>query len=141
LAEKNKKMKKKIPTWLGALILIIIGAILGVLIWISFPQEEDITIIPAVNNGNNMDQEEGNNLYCQSKKGAKMALSEAKKLSIQNKECGNKFSGKNVCNENTGTWWLDLDIKKEGCSPACVVNVETKEAAINWRCTGLLPKK
>ena len=43
-----------------------------------------------------------------------------------------------VCNEITGTWWIDLSAEKEGCSPACVVNVETKEAEINWRCTGLL---
>ncbi|MDH7486987.1 MAG: serpin family protein [Anaerolineae bacterium] len=43
------------------------------------------------------------------------------------------------CNENTGTWWIDLDIVKPGCAPACVVNVNDKSAAINWRCTGLLP--
>lgn len=44
-----------------------------------------------------------------------------------------------MCNEFTGTYWIDLDIEKEGCNPACVVNVETREAEINWRCTGLLP--
>jgi hypothetical protein len=42
-------------------------------------------------------------------------------------------------NEHTGTWWFDLDIEKEGCSPACVVNEATGQAEINWRCTGVLP--
>lgn len=41
-------------------------------------------------------------------------------------------------NEITKTWWIDLDLEKEGCAPACVVNVETKTAEINWRCTGLI---
>ncbi len=44
------------------------------------------------------------------------------------------------CNAYTGTWWINLDPKepKPGCNPACVVNVETGEAKINWRCTGLI---
>ncbi len=41
------------------------------------------------------------------------------------------------CNENTGTWWIDLKTKKEGCSPACVIDVKNKTAEVNWRCTGL----
>lgn len=45
-----------------------------------------------------------------------------------------------TCNNNTGTWWIDLDLPKEGCNPACVVNIENKTAEINWRCTGLLPQ-
>ena len=41
------------------------------------------------------------------------------------------------CNSLTGTWWLDLDIEREGCMPACVVDINDKTAEINWRCTGL----
>jgi len=46
-----------------------------------------------------------------------------------------------MCNNVTGTWWIDLDMPttNPGCSPACVINVETKLAEINWRCTGALP--
>ncbi len=44
-----------------------------------------------------------------------------------------------VCNEGTGTYWIGLNIEKEGCNPACVVNLETRTAEINWRCTGLIP--
>jgi len=44
-----------------------------------------------------------------------------------------------ICNEGTGTIWIDLTVEdKEGCSPACVVDVETGEVEINWRCTGLI---
>ena len=41
-------------------------------------------------------------------------------------------------NENSKTWWIDLDIDKPGCNPACVV-YEDETVEINWRCTGLIP--
>lgn len=41
-------------------------------------------------------------------------------------------------NANTETWWIDLELEKEGCNPVCVVNVNTESAEINWRCTGLV---
>lgn len=77
--------------------------------------------------------------FCQ-KKGTdiKLSLSEAKNIAIQG-QCGDKLKDTYICNEITGTWWIDLDIEKEGCNPACVINVETKTAEINWRCTGFLP--
>jgi hypothetical protein len=45
------------------------------------------------------------------------------------------------CNEGTNTWWIDLNLEKQGCSPACVIEVTTKKAEINWRCTGLIPER
>jgi len=42
-----------------------------------------------------------------------------------------------IYNESTKTWWLDLDIDKPGCNPACVV-FEDESVEINWRCTGLI---
>jgi len=88
--------------------------------------------------------------YCvDDETGAKLGLSEAEEIAI-NSECGEKGILKEtyMCNEYTGTWWIDLDVydevwngldvSKEMCNPACVVNVNTKEAEINWRCTGLL---
>ena len=77
--------------------------------------------------------------FCQKKDtDIKLTLSEAKEIAIQG-QCGDKLKDTYICNEVTGTWWIDLDIEKEGCSPACVINVETKTAEINWRCMGLLP--
>lgn len=45
-----------------------------------------------------------------------------------------------VCNSGTGTWWIGLEttIPRQGCSPACVVNVNSRTAEINYRCTGLM---
>lgn len=78
--------------------------------------------------------------FCQ-KQGTdkKISLSEAKEIAVLG-ECGDKLLDTYICNEVTGTWWINLDIKKEGCNPACVIDVETKMAEINWRCTGLLPE-
>ena len=42
-------------------------------------------------------------------------------------------------NENSKTWWIDLDVDRPGCSPACVV-FEDESVEINWRCTGLIPE-
>ena len=77
--------------------------------------------------------------FCQ-KKGTdiKLSLSEAKDIALLS-ECGDRLKDTYICNEITGTWWINLDIEKAGCNPACVINVETKTAEINWRCTGLLP--
>jgi len=42
-------------------------------------------------------------------------------------------------NENSKTWWFDIDVEKEGCNPACVVKDEDSTIKVNWRCTGLIP--
>lgn len=71
--------------------------------------------------------------------GESMTLSEARGIA-QRSECVKEGSLKETyfCNQSTGTWWLDLDIQKESCAPACVVDVSTKKAEINWRCTGAI---
>jgi len=43
-----------------------------------------------------------------------------------------------IYNNNTNTWWIDLDAVKPGCAPACVIN-ENLSGEVNWRCTGLIP--
>lgn len=45
-----------------------------------------------------------------------------------------------MCNEFTGTWWLEFEAKepKDGCNPACVVDIENRKSEVNWRCTGLI---
>ena len=40
------------------------------------------------------------------------------------------------CNVNTGSWWIGLDVEREGCYPACAVDVSSETAEINWRCAG-----
>lgn len=50
-----------------------------------------------------------------------------------------KLQENHFCNSSTGTWWIDFipDSPKDGCSPACVVVVDSGETEINWRCTGM----
>ena len=69
--------------------------------------------------------------------GEKLSLTEAKQIALVS-ECGDRLKNTYMCNEDTGTWWIDLNIEKEGCNPACVINVATKEVQINWRCMGVL---
>ena len=64
-----------------------------------------------------------------------MKLSEAKEIAIEN--CG-ELKESYSCNEGTNTWWIDLDLEKEGCAPACVVDVLDKSTEINRRCSGLI---
>lgn len=78
---------------------------------------------------------------CQSQSDKTMGLDEA--LLIAEKQCTEgilDIQKEYYCNDFTGTWWIAFtpNDPKEGCNPACVVNVETKTAEINWRCTGLM---
>jgi len=63
----------------------------------------------------------------------------------QNSECTEKgeLTENYFHNEDTKTWWIDLEMKEEFenelCNPACVVFEETLATEINWRCTGALP--
>lgn len=52
---------------------------------------------------------------------------------------GGETLGRGIYNEITKTWWFDanLNIRQDGCNPACVVFENTKTTEINWRCTGL----
>ena len=71
--------------------------------------------------------------------GDTMTLEEARQIALAS-ECvvNGTLEETSFCNAETGTFWIDLDIEKPGCNPACVVNIVTREAEINWRCTGLL---
>ena len=75
---------------------------------------------------------------CSAPTGEYMHIDKAKQTAVVS-ECGNRLKDAYMCNENTGTWWIDLEIEKEGCNPAGVINVATGQAEINWRCTGALP--
>ncbi len=90
-------------------------------------------------NGNTMDVSVEDGRIVQQNETQSMSLSEALKIA-GNSDCvkGGKLLDTNTYNSYTHTWWIDLDIKKDGCAPACVVSEETLTAEINWRCTGLI---
>ena len=77
--------------------------------------------------------------HCIAPTGESMSLFEAKEI-VVGSECGDQLKEPylefSVCNADTGTWWIDLDIEKDGCNPACVVDIKTRTAEINWRCLG-----
>jgi hypothetical protein len=79
------------------------------------------------------------------KKDTKLSMSIREAMEIaKNSECAQQGAFKNYyCNDFTGTVWMDMEMNepKEGCNPACVVNIESREAEINWRCTGLIVPK
>jgi putative hemolysin len=66
-----------------------------------------------------------------------MSLAEAQQIASQS-DCMQVGRTKNtgVYNPNSNTWWIDLDATARGCNPACVVDVATRTAEVNWRCTG-----
>ncbi len=69
-----------------------------------------------------------------------LTLSQAVKIAKTSSECTalGIIANDAIFNENTDTWWIELEQGKEGCNPACVVSTITKDAVVNWRCTGLI---
>lgn len=67
-------------------------------------------------------------------------LSEVQARAIAEKSCikGGESLAAGQYNENSKTWWYDANLNNThaGCNPACVVSEETRQAEINWRCTG-----
>ena len=71
-----------------------------------------------------------------SKEGTEFSMEYSEAKLIVQEKCNMTLKDTYMCNNVTGTWWIDVESDKEGCAPACVVDVETKAAEINWRCTG-----
>jgi len=69
-------------------------------------------------------------------------ISEADARAIAEAFCimGDESLASGYRNENTNTWWFDANLFSvpQGCNPACVVSEDTRQAEINWRCTGVL---
>lgn len=89
-------------------------------------------------NGNKcVDREEPEDVSCVTPNGSSMMLSEARQIA-EGSDCVENGTISDIyqCNSDTGTWWIDLDIEAPGCNPACVINISSGEAEINWRCTG-----
>ena len=68
----------------------------------------------------------------------RMPLEQAVEIA-ENSDCRGKLITETAMyNNNTKTWWIDLELEKPGCNPACVIRESDNTAAINWRCTGLI---
>jgi hypothetical protein len=77
---------------------------------------------------------------CRAPTGESMTKTEAEVIADETCNLQGSITGEGECNSGTGTWWLGFNPTevKQGCNPACVVDVKVKTAEINWRCTGLL---
>lgn len=76
-------------------------------------------------------------LLCTSPKGKNMTYEDAVELS---KRCaGTVNTSVYSCNDNTGTFWFDLNPKypKKGCTSWCVINIDSNSVNIILRCTEL----
>jgi hypothetical protein len=91
--------------------------------------------------GDKLNQTEGI-MLCDDGLGNSMEYSRAEEIAIRSCKDGS-LKNFHYCNNVTGTWWIDFvpSEPKEGCNPACVVNIKTGEAEINWRCMGLVPQE
>jgi putative hemolysin len=110
-------MSKRIPITIGVVLLALILAACGAP---STPAPQPTaTKVPTVNT-------------------PAMGEAEAKQIAAQTSECTQAGTLQDTAtyNPNSATWWIDIKADKPGCSPACVVNAVTKQAAVNWRCTG-----
>jgi hypothetical protein len=95
------------------------------------------TFPPIIQNQTSGQSEE----ICIAPGGSQMTFDEAKQIALAS-DCANVgvLKGDYFCNNNTGTWWINIDVANHpGCAPACVIDVTAKKAEINWRCTGALP--
>ncbi|MFH1591400.1 MAG: hypothetical protein ABIC95_05745 [archaeon] len=64
-----------------------------------------------------------------------MKLSRAIRIGLRS-ECTSigPLTELHACNEQTGTWWIDIDAEAPGCDPGCAVDIETASASIAWDC-------
>lgn len=73
-----------------------------------------------------------------------LTLEEAKAIALQSacgkegKLAGGKFGEGYDCNYDSGTWLIDIipNQPRASCAPICEISVVTKQAEVNWRCTG-----
>jgi len=126
--------KQKVLT-VTILILVALTLIITVfVIKLSRPKKDEIALEPS---SSPLSEEENNKISDENKL---LTMSEKRARSIaKNSECVNDGALKDNAfyNENSKTWWIDLDIGKPGCNPACVV-YEDETVEINWRCMGLI---
>jgi len=120
-------------TVLGLILAAVV--ILAVLLNVFLPVQ---TVEPEQEEQQQQQPVENDDTICTAATGESMGLAQAKEIALAS-ECGDRIEDSAVCNSVTGTWWIDTSISRPGCSPACVVDIATSEAEINWRCTGLNP--
>lgn len=139
----NLKNMKKIIIIIGAVVLVLVVAVLVGLNFSSQPKQIACTMEAKLCPDGSAVGRTGPNCEFAPCPAINSLLSEAEARLIAERDCikGGEALAVGVYNAGTKTWWFDANLNaiKEGCNPACVVSEETKTAEINWRCTGILP--
>lgn len=70
--------------------------------------------------------------------GTTMTLEQAQEIGNQY-GCSDigSYKNSNFCNTYTNKWWIDIEPNNQRplCNPACVVDLETNTAKVDWRCS------
>jgi hypothetical protein len=133
-------MKKMAAMGLGYLVILVIISFSEGCVQIS----ENLTDNNALNSHDKMpaiNYSLVDNQTCTAETGEAMNLTEALHIASEGICTQNaSLTDRHFCNENSGTWWIDLELNEpeQGCNPACVVFVQSRSSEINWRCTGLV---
>jgi hypothetical protein len=72
---------------------------------------------------------------CKATTGESMNIFEAQRI-FDASACSREGSAKeiHVCDEANGTWAIGILTYAKDCDPACIIDVKTKTAKIDWRC-------
>lgn len=74
---------------------------------------------------------------CTAPTGESMNIFDAQRV-FDMSQCSREGSAKDThyCDAKAGAWVIDIQTYRKGCNPACVIDVKTKTAKVDWRCTG-----
>ena len=74
---------------------------------------------------------------CTTKSGKIMTMDKAKEIALAS-DCGDRITDGIFCNSDTGIWLIDMNVQRPGCDPSCIVDIETEQATVDWKCTGIV---
>jgi len=71
---------------------------------------------------------------CYSPNGNSMSYAQAKEKAPAG--CDGVLQEDHYCDDTTGMWWIDFvpTTPRKECYPACIVDVDTGSAKVDWRC-------
>jgi hypothetical protein len=131
--EEKEKFNYRLLIGGTIILLVVIGAIY---LLVSGSSTSKTTVNVGSDKSNN------NCIGCNQENASSSTLSESQARMIAEETCikGGESLDSGYYNGNSKTWWFDANLNSVNnklCNPACVVSEETKNAEINYRCTGL----
>jgi len=120
-------------------IVIVLAVLLA--LYFTMPYEQAPSVSKETQQQENQTQEEDiidkYVVKCTTKSGKTMTMDRAKEIALAS-DCGDRIVGEAFCNADAGTWSIDMIVQRPGCDPSCIVDIETEQAVIDWKCTGIV---